>query len=255
MRRFEFKWNVTNNSIEAVVSIVSRDFQDNGTFLIRKSKNVLEFTKYNNQAHIPAMTEEESNMVKATCEGYYAAVMQEDSFLWSQETANIEKKISDMESANQSLKVSLKRAKQEIVDLKKGKTVTNVKHLRSKGGYEKFKKLSISEVLPAIGSGRKLFVGLIDGVEIYVNTSSVRLRTFKENLTCVACGITGLHFWAECNPGCFNYHLNLYGINEAGDEVLMTKDHIIPKSKNGKDTIDNMQTMCTKCNGKKGNKI
>ena len=140
-------------------------------------------------------------------------------------------------------------------DLKKGKTVTNVKHLRSKGGYEKFKKLSLSEVLPAIGSGRKLFVGLIDGVEIHVNTSSVRLRTFKKNLTCVDCGISGLHFWAECNPGCFNYPLNLYGINEAGDEILMTKDHIIPRSKNGKDTIDNMQTMCTKCNDKKGNTI
>ena len=34
----------------------------------------------------------------------------------------------------------------------------------------------------------------------------------------------------------------------------MTKDHIIPKSKGGKDILDNFQTMCFECNTKKGNK-
>lgn len=165
------------------------------------------------------------------------------------------KRMSDLEAANQALKMQLKSAKKEIFDLKKGKTTTNVKHVRSKGGYEKFKKLTIDEVLPHIGAGGKLLVGIIEGVKIYVNTSSVRLQTFKKNLVCVGCGIQGLYFWAECNPGCFNYHLNLYGVNEAGDEVLMTRDHIIPRSKNGADTIGNMQTMCHKCNNKKGNKI
>lgn len=252
MRRFKFKWNVINGGVEAVVSIVSLDFQDQGTFLVRKSENVLQLTNYGNHTYIPFMTETESNMVKAVCNGYYAAIMQEDTFVWIQQE---DSKISNLEAAKQALQMQLRKAKQEIVDLQSNKTVTKVTHKKSKGGYEKFKKLSISEVLPHIGSGRKLFVGMIDGVDIYVNTSSVRLQTFKKNLTCVDCGIKGLHFWAECNPGCFNYHLNLYGINKAGDEVLMTKDHIIPKSKNGKDTLNNMQTMCTKCNNKKGNTI
>jgi 5-methylcytosine-specific restriction enzyme A len=35
----------------------------------------------------------------------------------------------------------------------------------------------------------------------------------------------------------------------------MTRDHIIPKSKGGSDHLNNMQTMCTKCNNKKGNSI
>jgi 5-methylcytosine-specific restriction endonuclease McrA len=87
------------------------------------------------------------------------------------------------------------------------------------------------------------------------NTTSIRLQTFKKNLICVDCGITGLHFWVECSPGHFDYHLNLYEINKVGDEILMTKDHIIPKSKNGKETLDNMQTMCTHCNYKKGSII
>ena len=35
----------------------------------------------------------------------------------------------------------------------------------------------------------------------------------------------------------------------------MTKDHIYPKRHGGKDTIENMQTMCAICNSEKGSKI
>jgi len=254
MRRFQFKWCIRNDGVEAIVSIVSLDFQDQGTFLVRKTKNVLSLSKYGNHTTIPFMTEIETNTVKAVCEGFYAATTFDSNILWV-EDSDISIRLRNIETANQALKMQLRAAKQEIVNLKANKTVTNVKHIKSKGGYKKLKKYSISEVLPYIGSGRKLFVGLIDGVEIHANTSSVRLQTFKKNLTCVDCGIKATHFWVECNPGCFNYHLNLYGINKAGDEVLMTKDHIIPKSKNGKETLDNMQTMCTRCNNKKGNTI
>jgi len=38
----------------------------------------------------------------------------------------------------------------------------------------------------------------------------------------------------------------------SGHEVLMTKDHIIPKSKGGKNTLKKYQTMCTHCNCRKG---
>ena len=49
--------------------------------------------------------------------------------------------------------------------------------------------------------------------------------------------------------------MNLYAIDENGKEVLMTKDHILPKSKGGKDEIDNYQTMCIRCNEAKGNNL
>ena len=35
--------------------------------------------------------------------------------------------------------------------------------------------------------------------------------------------------------------------------TLMTRDHILPKSKGGRDHISNMQTMCVDCNKAKGN--
>ena len=48
------------------------------------------------------------------------------------------------------------------------------------------------------------------------------------------------------------YHFNLYGINKNYEEILFTKDHIIPKSKGGDNKISNYQTMCYNCNYKKG---
>ena len=50
------------------------------------------------------------------------------------------KKISDLETENQNLKLSLKKIKKELADLKKGKSLVASKYRRAKGGYEKFKK-------------------------------------------------------------------------------------------------------------------
>ena len=88
-----------------------------------------------------------------------------------------------------------------------------------------------------------------------VNVSSLRLRTFrKSGCVCVVCGIKGQVFHKEKHgPNIPTYHLNLYAFDESGEEVLMTKDHILPKSLDGADKLSNMQTMCYHCNQKKGN--
>lgn len=48
------------------------------------------------------------------------------------------------------------------------------------------------------------------------------------------------------------YHFNLYAIDKDGNEVLMTKDHILAKARGGKDRISNYQTCCKVCNETKG---
>jgi hypothetical protein len=89
-----------------------------------------------------------------------------------------------------------------------------------------------------------------------IKVSSVRLLTFKiKGIKCVQCGIKGSFFRKEKHKNDVAYHLNLYAINEKGEEILMTKDHIMPKSFGGKNSIDNLQTMCIICNQEKGNKI
>lgn len=88
-----------------------------------------------------------------------------------------------------------------------------------------------------------------------IKGNSQRLQTFfTKGIKCSCCGIEGKYFAKEKRPKDVSYHLNLYAVDKSGNEVLMTKDHIVPKSKGGKDYIDNYQTMCVRCNKEKGNK-
>ena len=86
-----------------------------------------------------------------------------------------------------------------------------------------------------------------------VNMASERYRLFAEKgIKCVTCGLEGNIFALEKNPLDTVYHFNLYAVDEGGNETLMTKDHIVPKSLGGPNRLDNYQTMCTKCNSNKG---
>lgn len=87
-----------------------------------------------------------------------------------------------------------------------------------------------------------------------VNMYSQRYHLFAtQGIKCAKCGVEGEYFALETHdPKDGKYHFNLYGINKDKKEVLITKDHKIPKSKGGKDHIDNYQVMCLDCNVKKG---
>ena len=90
-----------------------------------------------------------------------------------------------------------------------------------------------------------------------VNMYSVRLKTFKiKGISCVTCGITGQYLALEKIKGdnSAKWHFNLYAVNEkTKQEILMTVDHILPASLDGKRNIKNLQPMCYKCNHDKGN--
>lgn len=89
-----------------------------------------------------------------------------------------------------------------------------------------------------------------------IKGNSQRYQTFfTKGTKCVCCGIEGKYFAKEKVFRDKSYHLNLYAIDENGKEVLMTKDHILPKSKGGQDHVDNYQPMCVRCNKAKGNNI
>lgn len=84
-----------------------------------------------------------------------------------------------------------------------------------------------------------------------IKMGSHRYWTFSEKgCTCVECGLEGTFFVKEKNPDVTRetYHFNLYAIDDEGDEVLMTKDHIVPVSLGGPNHVSNYQTMCLPCN-------
>lgn len=93
----------------------------------------------------------------------------------------------------------------------------------------------------------------LDGDIIKGNSQRYQLF-FTKGTKCVCCGIEGKYFAKEKRIKDKSYHLNLYGLDDNGQEVLITKDHIIPKSRGGKDELENYQTMCVRCNKRKGNK-
>lgn len=119
---------------------------------------------------------------------------------------------------------------------------------------------ALDDVLPHIAEGAVITVSIMDDDgtprDCTVNVNSVRLQSFKKNLSCVRCGITGTQFFLQRHAGSKLEipHFNLYAKDDEGELVLMTKDHILPASKGGSNAISNMQTMCMVCNTAKGSR-
>lgn len=88
----------------------------------------------------------------------------------------------------------------------------------------------------------------VDGFNVH--PISLRYMTFYQKGTaCVCCGKVGTHFKLCGEESTTRRHFNLF----ADDGTLITKDHILPKSKGGEDVVENLQPMCEKCNIAKGN--
>lgn len=144
-----------------------------------------------------------------------------------------------------------------------------------------FGRYSLEEILPFIGRGHpKLWLHTPTGSYL-VKTGSPRLECLKRNQTCVWCKRKGTIFLLqsetlgppkvsincfieEC-PWCSLHprpvlkevtpHLNLYARDKSGNFILMTQDHILPKCAGGSNSIDNLQTMCSRCNQTKGSML
>ncbi len=65
--------------------------------------------------------------------------------------------------------------------------------------------------------------------------------------TCVHCGVEGTYFaldeWIDGD-----LHFDLYGRDEEGRPVMITVDHILPRSKGGPNRVSNYQALCRPCN-------
>lgn len=108
-------------------------------------------------------------------------------------------------------------------------------------------------IFEKISAARSSKILLPDGNKF---RNSIRIQLFVEKGTeCVTCGINGTVFILETQDLKLPPHLNLYAVNENGEYILMTKDHIHPKSKGGLDEMENFNPMCSPCNGKKADKI
>jgi 5-methylcytosine-specific restriction endonuclease McrA len=85
-----------------------------------------------------------------------------------------------------------------------------------------------------------------------------RYQVFLEiGFNCVKCNLLGTHWvwWKEEKGQEPKEHWDLAGYNDQGHLVMITIDHIMPRSKGGANDTSNYQPMCSFCNQKKADKI
>lgn len=93
-----------------------------------------------------------------------------------------------------------------------------------------------------------------DGRRLKVRMNSIRYHLFAQSRVCACCGREGTVMMLDVHGHMYSRaHFNLYAVD--GDKlVLMTRDHIVPRSRGGQDVLENLQTLCTECNGRKGDR-
>lgn len=91
-----------------------------------------------------------------------------------------------------------------------------------------------------------------------VGVSSLRLQTFATafkngSMKCVGCGMEPKFFSVDtfARGEQKHKHINLYGIDSDGKDVLFTHDHKLARSLGGADKLVNTQVMCSPCNATK----
>lgn len=87
-----------------------------------------------------------------------------------------------------------------------------------------------------------------------VKGSGLRIKVILDEMSCVSCGLEVTHakLCPNTSPNARNaYHVNFFGRRSDGKWVMMTLDHIVPKSQGGPNAVDNGQAMCQICNGAK----
>lgn len=125
--------------------------------------------------------------------------------------------------------------------------------LKKKKSPIKLAEYPYEEILSLLNTNEKSIQFKVKKKTYQVRLSSDRYDLFKKTNVCASCGITGNKFILMSNIDSIDRnicHLDLYG-EESGRLVLMTKDHIIPKSKGGKNEESNYQCLCTYCNNLK----
>lgn len=116
---------------------------------------------------------------------------------------------------------------------------------------------SVDEIFPFVPNSRgpldkkQTKMVTLNGKPFKIKTGSSRMVLFKKNRQCVCCGISGSIMLLQQHTN-ENPHINMYAIDNDKKMILMTKDHILPASKGGSNSLNNLQTMCSFCNELKG---
>lgn len=113
---------------------------------------------------------------------------------------------------------------------------------------------SVEEILPLVEFRNNAPRKELDGD--LINFATLRLQCFATHgIVCARCGILGeLFFKEKLRRSDKFFHLGFYALDGYKKEIMITIDHVIPKSRGGKNRLSNLQTLCFPCNQDKGDK-
>ncbi len=124
--------------------------------------------------------------------------------------------------------------------------------------YHRVATFALDEILPLIG---KIDIASIRDFSVRLLSWRYQVYALK-GTTCVTCGLKAEYFAFERERSQTHAlpHLNLYALKLSNSkksmvEVMITIDHIIPKSKGGTNDMTNLQPMCSRCNQKKADTL
>jgi len=132
-------------------------------------------------------------------------------------------------------------------------SMINLKKLKVKKSKIIWGEFEPDAVLEHVTSSEERKIYQAGGKNHSISMDSHRYFIFAASRFCTACNLEGTKMILEQHPNDKAPHFNLYG-EEDNELVMLTKDHILPKSVNGGDTHSNYQTMCEICNNLKGSK-
>lgn len=119
--------------------------------------------------------------------------------------------------------------------------------------YQRYTTFPVADVFAAMAARQKRM--LVEKTLISCGMTSLRMRVFHAHgPVCKKCGETGTHFAVErplFSEDDRTWHLNLYSDND----IMLTFDHVMPKSRGGPNTIENAQTLCYACNQEKADNV
>ena len=113
----------------------------------------------------------------------------------------------------------------------------------------------LQDTLKLLVAAKPLGRVLIQGYPIWTDTDRYE-SLYIHGCKCAKCGLEASFAAIEKETSSKDkFHINVYGTRKSdGKHIVLTKDHIYPRSMGGLDIMENYQTLCASCNHNKNNK-
>ena len=112
----------------------------------------------------------------------------------------------------------------------------------------------LQDTLKLLVTAKPLGRVLIQGYPIWTDTDRYE-SLYVHGCKCAKCGLEASFAAIEKETSSKDkFHINVYGTRKSdGKHIVLTKDHIYPRSMGGLDIMENYQTLCASCNCNKNN--